>query len=432
VVFLPLMSERKALLFWILGCLSLSSSLFAQSYPVQKITFAGDPSFSSTELVAASGVAPGASIDQAAMQAGAVKLNDSGMFATVHFSFNGQELHYELTPATNLLPARFANFPWWQEKEIAAQLGAKVPLFHGEAAPESGTQQKLIEALTAMLAARDVKAQVEATQSIGAGTGKADALVFRVTNPAVQIGELTFTGATPEWSDRLAEIQKAASTVDYSASESPATLTQAIQHVYRDKGYLEVKVPSVVAQPPVLNAGVVRVPMAIAIEPGAQYRLGHFSLAGSVLMDQAQFLASATVKPGDVVEEDKLRQTMRMLSSPYVTRGYLRAKISAMPDYHREQGTVDYAITVTPGDVYTMGKLDVKDLDAEKTTLFLKIWKLNAGAPYDASYVAQFLKKNAKDLHPLDGYSAGYKQYEHEDTHVVDLVVSFVKGGLLN
>ena len=118
--------------------------------------------------------------------------------------------------------------------------------------------------------------------------------------------------------------------------------------------------------------------------------------------------------------------------SPYVTRGYLRAKITATPEFHRAERTVDYAIAVTPGDVYTMGTLQVKNLDVEKTALFLKVWTMQAGAPYDASYVSQILKRNAKDVHALDGYSASYKQYEHEDTHVVDLVISFVKGGTLN
>jgi len=424
-------TRHRSVVFCALFCLAAAATLSAQSYPVSSVTFSGDPAFSPAELLAASGVAAGASLDQAGMQAAAQRLNDSGMFATVRFSFNGRELHYELTPVSNLLPARFANFPWWDDKELSTQLSSKVPLFHGQAAPESGTERKVIEALTAMLAARQLEAKVEATPGVDSATGKANALIFRVTSPQVLIGELKFTGAGAEWTDRLAEINKAAAKVDYSTMESPATLTQAIQSLYRDKGYLEVSA-SVSAQAPVLDSGVVRVPMAISIDPGAQYRLGHFSLAGSVLMDQAQFLSKATLKPGDVVEESKLRQTISMVSSPYVTRGYLRAKITASPEFHRAERTVDYAITVTPGDVYTMGTLQVKNLDPERTALFLKVWTMQAGAPYDASYVGQVLKKNAKDVHALDGYSASYKQYEHEDTRIVDLVISFVKGGTLN
>lgn len=283
-----------------------------------------------------------------------------------------------------------------------------------------------------MLADRQVKAQIEATPSVDSATGKPKALEFRVTSPLVQIAELKFLGATTEWNGPLTEIGKAALTVDYSTLETPLTLTQAVEHLYRDRGYLEVTVPSIVTQPPTIDSGVVRVPMTISIVPGEQYRLGQVSLAGSVLMDQTQFLAKSTLKPGDIVEEAKLRHTMSMLSSPYVTRGYLRAKITATPVFHRPERSVDYAITVTPGDVYTMGTLQVKNLDPEKTALFLKVWKLQAGASYDASYVAQVLKKNAKNIHALDGYSANYRQYEHEDTHIVDLVVTFVKGGTLN
>ena len=50
-----------------------------------------------------------------------------------------------------------------------------------------------------------------------------------------------------------------------------------------------------------------------------------------------------------------------------------------------------------------------------------------------AFYVTNFLKKSVNDLHLLDDYSASCKQYEHEDTHVFDLVaVSLVKGGTLS
>jgi hypothetical protein len=35
-------------------------------------------------------------------------------------------------------------------------------------------------------------------------------------------------------------------------------------------------------------------------------------------------------------------------------------------------------------------------------------------------------------LHELDGLSASYKQSEHEDSHVVDLTVTFQKGGAVN
>jgi len=43
----------------------------------------------------------------------------------------------------------------------------------------------------------------------------------------------------------------------------------------------------------------------------------------------------------------------------------------------------------------------------------------------------QFLVKYKDQLHSLDGWSASYKAYEHEDVPVVDLVVTFQQGGPL-
>jgi outer membrane protein assembly factor BamA len=428
-------SFSRRLFAALLLSLCAASGLLAQSYPVSAITFAGDPTFTAAELLAASGLAAGASLDQAGMQAAAARLNATGMFSTIKFSFNGRELHYELAPATNLLPVRFANFPWWEAKEISAQLGSVVQLFHGQAAAESGTQQKIVDALTAMLAARQVQATVTAAADVDLATGQPRSLDFRVATPQIQVGAVTFTGTTPGFAERLAELSKAAVHVEYSTFDTPATLSEAVKNVYHDRGYLEVSVPSVVHQAPMVEtdgaATAVRVPLVVTVEEGEQYRLGQFSVVGSVLMDEAEFQSKAILKPGDVVEQDKLKRSMQMLSSPYVTRGYLRAKISATPVLHRSERTVDYAINVNPGDVYHMGALEVKELDEDRTALFRKNWKLDGGAPYDASYVSQFLRKNAKDLHPLDGYSASYKQYEHEDTHVVDLVITFRKGGPL-
>jgi outer membrane protein insertion porin family len=411
-------------------------AVWGQGYVVPAVTFSGDSSFSASELLAASGVTAGSSLDQAGMQAAAARLSATGMFSTIKFSFDGKTLHYEMAPAENLLAVRYTNFPWWKADEIAAQLKTAVPLFHGRAAAGSGTEQKISAALVAMLAARQVAATISATPDIDQATGKARSLDFHVTDPLIQIGAVTFTGASPEFSDRLGEIGKAATKVDYFTYETPGTLTQAVQSVYYDRGYLEVEVPSVAASAPLIDtaggATVVRVPVTVAIDEGLQYKLGQFTVAGSVLMSQADYQSKALLKPGDIVEQEKLKRSLQMLSAPYVTRGYLRAKISATATFHRDQKTADYMVQVTAGDVYHMGKLEVKELSPELTALFLTNWKMEAGAPYDTSYPALFLKKNAKELHVLDGYSASYKQYEHEDTHVVDLVVTFRRGGPLS
>jgi outer membrane protein assembly factor BamA len=413
-------------------CFAASVSLVAQTYHPKSVTFSGYSTSNTSELLAASGLSANAQLTQEDMQAAAQRLSDTGLFNDVRFSFDGQDLHYDLKAASNGLPAHFVNFPWWDQHELQSQIEVRVPLFHGSLPPESGMQQKVIGALTALLAEKQVHATVGAEPQTDLATGKTTGINFRLTNPSVEIGAVTFEGASPEWQSSLAEIAKAASGQEFVQNESATTLTQAIQHIYRNKGYLDIAITNFSHGNPQMSGDTVSVPVTMSLSEGRQFRLGHFSLTGSVLTSEAEFQKIARLKPGDVVEEDKLRLTMQMLSGPYLKQGYLHARINATPAFNRQQQTVDYAISVVPGEVYHMGKLDVQNLDDQRKTLFLKTWKLNEGDPFDASYTTNFLKDHASALHPLDGYSATYKQIEHLDNHIVDLVVTFRKGGPLS
>ncbi len=79
-----------------------------------------------------------------------------------------------------------------------------------------------------------------------------------------------------------------------------------------------------------------------------------------------------------------------------------------------------------------MGELSLVNLSDQQKAEVLKNWPLHPGDVYDAVLVPQFLNKYKNQLHSLDGWSASYKAYEHEDSHIVDLVVTFRRGGSLN
>lgn len=320
-------------------CSAVSVSLVAQTYHPKSITFSGYSTSNTSELLAVSGLSAGGQLTQADMQAAAQRLNDTGLFSDVRFTFNGEELHYELKAASNSFSSHFVNFPWWDEHQILSQLETRIPLFHGALPPESGMQQKVIEVLTTLLAEKQVQATIGAEPQTDLATGKTTGINFRVTNPAVQIGTVTFQGASPEWQSPLTEIAKAASGQDFFQGESATTLTQAIQHIYRNKGYLDIAVTNFSHGDPQVSGDKVIVPVTMSLSEGKPFRLGHFSLTGSVLTNKAEFQKLAQLKPGDIVEEDKLRLTMQMLSGPYLKRGYLHARINATPAFNHQQQT---------------------------------------------------------------------------------------------
>ena len=225
---------------------------------------------------------------------------------------------------------------------------------------------------------------------------------------------------------------KASTGKEYAEDESPSALRSAVLHVFRARGYAQAAVPQVTHGAPEEEGSKVLVSFALTIVPGEQYRLGSFSLSGSPLIDEPSFLKAAVLKPGDLVEEDKLQQSMLTITAPYAMHGYLDARVVTTdarvvttPAFHPEQHLVDYSITVTPGETYRMGELSIHELDDAHKARVLEYWTLRPGDPYDASYAPAFLRKNAEHLHALDGYSATYRQIRHLDTHVVDLEVTF-------
>jgi outer membrane protein assembly factor BamA len=421
--------HRSCLLPWVFCLAALSVSASAQKYTPRKITFSGTTA-NQAELLAVSGLKLGDSLDQTAIQAAAQKLIDTGLFSDVRFSFDGIDLNYALKPAPEMEPVTYANFPWWDEQALNAAVAAKVPLFHGPVPPESAMQQQVAAALTALLAEKGVQATVTALPAKDE-TMKDAGVQFHIDAPPVEIGVVNFASVSSAWTDPVAAIGKAATGQDFDPA-TEATLETALRAIYHRQGYLDVGLTNFAHGAPQLADDKVMVPVSATVVEGAQYKLSGLHLSGDVLMTPADFAKSAKIHPGDIANEDLLRGTLATIAGPYRAHGYLRAKIDATPTKDPANHTVDYAINVEPGPVFHMGALSLVNLNDAQRAQVLQYWPLKQGDVYDAVLVPQFLLKYKNQLHSLDGWSAGYKQYEHEDTHVVDLVVTFKPGGALN
>lgn len=418
---------------WVVGSLltagALAVSASAQTLIPKKITFDGTTA-SQAELLAAAGLKPGSALTQPEVQAAAQKLLDTGMFSDIQFRFDGVELHYALKPAEGMAPVTYANFPWWDGPALEAAVERRVPLFHGSLPPESGMQKAVADALTALLKEKGVEATVTAAPAQDLGSGKTLGVQYHVDAPAIEVGAVNFSGASAEWAAPVAGIAKAAEGQTFDGA-TEATLRVALEAIYHRQGYLEMQLNGFNHGEPQLAGGKVVVPVSANLVEGAQYKLASLTLAGGVLMTPEDFAKAAKLHAGDVANEDLLRATLAMVAQSYKAHGYLRARIDAAPRFDAANHTVSYAITVVPGPVFTMGELSLVNLsDAQKADV-LKYWPLRTGDVYDATVAVSFLLRNKANLHSLDGWSATWKAYEREDTHIVDLVVTFRQGGSL-
>lgn len=394
----------------------------------KKITFAGVPQ-SQAELLAYSGLAPLRPLSHADVDAAAQKLMDTGLFANIQYKYDGTELLFTMTPETDALPVHYANFPWWDEASLNTALASKVPLFHGLLPTDSSLQAQVVSALTKMLAEKGVQATVTGTVAQD-DAGKDTGVEFHIDAPPVQVGTVTFTGMVAPWNEPVDAIAKAAAGQNFDGA-TEATLYTALKAIYHRQGYLEMAMSGFAHGSPQVSGGKVLVPVSATIDAGAQYKVASITLMGGTLMRPDEFAKSAQLHAGDVANEDLLRGTLAMVAQPYKSHGYLRAKIDAAPKFDRERHTVAYAITVQPGPVYRMGELSLVNLSDAQRADVLKYWPLQEGDAYDATVAAGFLLKNKANLHSLDGWSATWKSYEHDDSQVVDLVVTFRQGGSL-
>lgn len=385
---------------------------------------------SQSDLLAVSGLKPGVALGQQDIQAAARKLIDTGLFSDVHFSFNGLDLNYALKPMDGLQPVSYANFPWWDDAALTTAIAAKVPLFHGAVPTESPMQQEVAAALTKLLAEKGVTATVTGIPRESLGAGKGSGIEYHIDTPPVEVGSLHLSGVTAEWAEPVLAIQKAEIGQDFDPA-TEATLETALRTIYHRQGYLQMAVTGFAHGTPELLHGKVMVPVSATVEQGPQFRIRSLHFAGDSVMTTADFSKIAKLHLADIANEDLLHGTLAEMATAYKSRGYLRARLDATPSLDAMTRTVDYTINVQPGPVFTMGTLGLLNITDQQRADILKVWPLQEGAAYDPILVAQFLIRYKNQLHSLDGWSASYKAWEHEDSHVVDLVVTFRPGGPL-
>jgi outer membrane protein insertion porin family len=417
---------RPFFVFLLSGAMLVSSAVAQKSVP-EKITFSGT-AIPQRDLLAVTGLKPGVAVAQSDVQAAAQKLADTGMFSSVQFSFDGVDLDYQLKPANGMEPVSYANFPWWDEKTLTAAVAAKVPLFHGEVPPESAMQQHVAAALTALLAEKGVTATVSGVPKKDSGAGGAgnrgDGIEYHIDAPPVEVGSVHLSDVSAAWAEPVLAIQKAEVGQDFDPA-TEATLATALGTIYHRQGYLQVALTRYAHGEPQLVDGKVMVPVSAVVVEGPQYRVREMEFAGDSVMTPEQFAKLAQLHMSDIANEELLHATLAEMAQAYKSHGYLHAKVDATPKLDSATRTVDYVFSVAPGPVFTMGTLGLVNASDVQRAEVMKVWPLREGDVYNAVLAEQFLVKYRNQLPSLEGWSASVKGYEHEDSHVVDLVVTF-------
>ncbi len=204
----PIMKRALFLFITAVFFLSIGLPAAAQKFLPKSIQFKGDPEYSDQELIAAAGLKNGVVLDSDEMNEHSKRLMDSGVFDTLKFTFDGQDLIFTLTPSTSLFPIRLENLPLTPGKELDAKLHDRFPLYHGKV-PSAGTLLESVRgALEEMLATQGIKATVKAMPFGTAGTKNVSAMNFTIESPPVRVGTIQLDGISPAMQPGIKSVAK--------------------------------------------------------------------------------------------------------------------------------------------------------------------------------------------------------------------------------
>lgn len=406
-------------------------SVDAQQFVPKSIQFNGDPEHTSAELLAASGLKKGALLNYAQMNEVSKHLMDTGMFASLTFKFDGQDLVFQLTPSNQLVPIYLDNLPVALGTNIDAKLHQQFPLYHGRISSEGDTMEQVRAYLETILAAQGIKATVLATQGADSKTHHVNSIHLSIASPPVQIQIKRIDGASADFQEKLQGIAKETAKIPFDTNHSADGIDQAFTLFYQDRGYAAVKVDAQRAGDVVVDAASISVPFTVRIEEGRVYKVGAVHLPENVPITAAEVANVLAPKPNGPVDGVRVRTLWALIAGRYHSKGYLDCKLTPTAHFDEAAATVNYDVAIDPGPVYRLAFVKFDNVSDELRAMLIRNWQMLPGDPFSESYVSNFIM-SAQQNDPvlrrtLAGVKTTFDATADPQTHDVNVVIRLAK-----
>lgn len=429
-----LTSMRPLRAFPALAAFLLVTTLQAQTYTAAKVHFSDPGTFTQQQLEAAAGIHAGTKLTAADLGTAAQKLVDTGYFDSMDATIDGAIASATIlfndkpTPLSHMLPVGFENFVWLTSDEIMAAIRSKIPMYNGYLLDNSPHQAEVKAALTAALAAKSVSAEVSCEDFEPTLRQPRRAIGCKVARPSVQVANVKLGGVTPDLVPLIQKSVNATARTNYTEGPANETTADLILAPLLDAGYVQAMLTDASPAPSGGDNTAVPVIFSAKLVPGAIFRVSGITFAGTDLLSAESFASTSKLHSGDIASRHELLETLAPLDAAYRRKGYMDVIIHADPTVDMAIHQVAYAVKVEPGEQYRLHETTVNNLDPSAKADYDRGFLMKAGDIYNPEYVATFLQHNTA-LRALTYYSAWFKAYADPNTHTVDLVINFVRGG---
>ena len=316
---------------------------------------------------------------------------------------------------------------------MRAQLKSRIPGLSDEIAPGSADEGKVRDALTALLKAKQIVAEVQSEEpsSFALSAERAPgapqpAIVFNIVSPRILVDKVVVpedaTGLADSVHQALArrEGQRYSSGEDWSVEATAEEQLEA-------QGYLEATV-SVTHDAPRPDGSRYLVNLLVSIIPGRQYRISSLSAGGGPLLPSRDLSPSFSSKPGDIAGAGVFGSAPADLRAYYWRYGYADVQTPVSKDLDRKNATVALRLNVVPGPLYRVRSLTIQNLSAEQESKARALLGLKPGDVFDQLAITNLYHKIPTDP-LLAGYGFTFSPKEDKAAAVVDLTLDFYKKG---
>jgi outer membrane protein insertion porin family len=415
-------------------CLPALGQTAPASFVVAEVHASGSHRYSDAQIAATSGLKPGDPINNQTLQEITDELAQLGVFSRVNFRFtaknNRATVNFELEDAP-IVPVMFENFPWFTDQELSDEIRHAVPLFDGGAPRGGSLIDEITAALSAKLASRGIKSNVEHTLLTEPSSDE-EIMRFRQDGPEFKIASLTFGDSAAQNSEKLHDRMSDLVGKKFSRFAIELFENEQVRPIYLSAGRIRVKLGAPVVH---LNGdgqqGPSTVDVQIPIEPGRVFRLSSAAWSGNMAIDNAALSRLVSVKPGELADGMKLASGWQQIELEYGHRGYLDAKITPAPKFDDASGTVRYDVTIVEGPQYHMGELVITGLSVDAERRLRNAWRLAPGQVFDKTFLDSTLSKLEKPTVAIFGdLPVHYAQMGHllrtdPQSHVIDVLIDF-------
>ncbi len=404
----------------------------AQKFLPKSIQFQGDPEYSNDELLTAAGLKKGVVLGYSDMQDYSKRLLGSGVFASVAFKFDGQDLIFLLVPSADLYPIHLENLPLTPGADLDAKLRAQFPLYHGKVPADGGLSEDVRGALEKMLTAEGLQASVIATTAADINTHQINGVSYSITAPPVQIGFAEIDGVSDAFQAKVRGILDHAAKNPFSTTDSASNIERIVAQFYGDQGYAGAKVQATRSGDPSLASGAIVVPFAVQVQEGRVYKVDSIHLPPGTPVTQAEIdkaldLSSGVITPIGV----RVRSIWGLIAERYHNTGHLDCKVTPQPSFNEADATVSYTVDVDPGPVYHLAFVKFDNVSDDLRKLLIHNWEMMPGDVFDESYVATFITKVQQQdpvlRQSLSGVKVKFDANENQETHDVNVVIRLEK-----